>query len=597
MSTQKYNKISILRSSDTIKVFLLLAITIWIAHFWHSASFGLYEDDWYRIPNIMEMNVADIGSFISDSLGVKGIKSRLPFLHIFVHVFSFVGLKLKGLHGLYLISYIILTFNSLLFYLLLNRVFANQSFALLGALAFSLFPADTTQPYLTHSLGMQPSLTFLLITFNCYFSGKIKLSYLMIIPTLFTYETAFPVFVAAPLLQKKWNSRLINELLKHILFLGLIIFCVFFLRKVVGEDSVSSFSFWQSLLLIGNPIVGPITSMSMFVYRPLETLLTLRGELLVFLPLYILGLTWVLSQLKLKIQDSEFSFNNTFEKKIVHALKLPESVNNFAKAATIGLSMLILAYPLTLSTVGFSISGRGTRNHFTAVFGASILCACACSFILNRFAHNPNKKRLVILGLAGFFALLVGFGLNVQQDYKLSWQFQRGFWTDIVRLCPDVTDGTVIFVEPSGLPDNRQLLFLRKELEGVPDPKQIKFLSGSDKILPKIYQFPDDWKIPSIVYRLPIDWQQQIVSEGNLLQVSETVAEKMRNSQRTVASSNAIFLETKNGELTRRNKPLIIGKQEFQLKQLSASGSPTFKKRPLYDYLIIPIHLNNAINT
>ena len=33
-------------------IFFMFAAIIWVANFWYSASFGLYEDDWGRIPTV-----------------------------------------------------------------------------------------------------------------------------------------------------------------------------------------------------------------------------------------------------------------------------------------------------------------------------------------------------------------------------------------------------------------------------------------------------------------------------------------------------------------------------------------------------------------
>jgi hypothetical protein len=137
---------------------------------------------------------------------------------------------------------------------------------------------------------------------------------------------------------------------------------------------------------------------------------------------------------------------------------------------------------------------------------------------------------------------------------------------------------------------------LRRELTGVPDTRQIKSLEILDGILPNIYKFPDDWENPPRVNRLPIRWREKILTDGNLFrtisigEVGEDGSLALRkgnmNSQRKVESSNVIFLETKNGQLTRRNEPLVINGQEFRLKEKSASKLPPLEKGSLYNYLI-----------
>src|SRR5436305_461513 len=74
-------------------------------------------------------------------------------------LFSFIGDKLGGLPAIYLLGFLIVTLNSFLCYRLL-RTRIPRAAALAGALAFCLFPADTTKILLTHDFQLQPSLTF-----------------------------------------------------------------------------------------------------------------------------------------------------------------------------------------------------------------------------------------------------------------------------------------------------------------------------------------------------------------------------------------------------------------------------------------------------
>jgi hypothetical protein len=571
---------------NIVVVFLVLVLLVWVTDFWYFTSFGLYEDDWNRIPLVMTNNAQDLWNLISESF-MPGASQGRPFHPIFIFLFSFLGLKLGGLHSIYWIGSVVITINAFLFYALLRRAFENQSFALLGALAFCLFPADTTRPFLTHSLGLQPSITFLLIAFHVYLSEKIKLSYLMVLVTLFTYETVFPVFIVAPLFKQTWDSRTKKELFRHgLVLIGMLAF-VILLRKATGEGRVSNFSTLEFLLLIGNPIVGPLLSIILYIYRPIEALFKLNRELLILLSLCFLGFTWILSQQNFNQAVNSSQRSLEFKGKLAFLTKLFAPFQNYAKPIVLGLTMLILAYPLTLTTLGFAVSGRGTRAHTAAVLGASLLCASVCSIVLSTLA-TQGHKRLATLGLAGIFTFLIGFGLIVQQDYKLGWQHQRAFWTDVVKLCPDLADGDVIFVEPTGLRDTRQLLFLRKTLTGVPDTRQIKSLETLYVVLPKIYQFPGSWRNVPRVYRLPMDWQEKIVSDDGSLQTL-TIEEGYTYeayTQRTVESSKVIFLETKNGQLTRRTAPLVMVGKEFPLKTRTAAETPKFERGPVYGYLI-----------
>ena len=574
--TPKSSRLSVFNNQDSLKILVLLAITIWIAHFWHSASFGLYEDDLWRFAGLEGKTWSEVWEALQDQ--------GRPLHDGLIYLFLFLGFRLGRLHGVYLIGYIILTVNAFLFYELLKRLSNQQVFAVTGALAFCLFPADTTQAFPTHFLGLQPSLTFLLLAFHCYLSGRKKLSYFVILGSLLCYETVFPMFLAAPLLKRKWDSTTIKELFKHALFLGFIIASVFIIRKFTGESRVSNFDIFLLIQSLQQMLYGPIVSTGMFLYRPIYLLLPSKdlatelknniGELLVFLPLCFVSFTWVLSQLKINTSRKLLNLKTLVDSKLCR-FEVSHVLKHFAKLSLIGLILLILSYPLTLTVPANIVEGRGSRVHFAAVVGASILCACVCSIIL-LLGWILGRKHLAAMGLAAFLTLLLGFGLLVQQDYKLAWQYQKAFWSDVVRLCPDITDGTVIVVEQVGLRDN---------------PRQIQAYSWSmPYVLEKIYQFPDDWKIPPRVYRLNSDWQNYIGSDGNLLHLKETTYWrphiKPQHEDLIVESSNVILLDTKNGRMTRRMEPLSIGSQDFILKEISSSEPSLFEKGPLYDYLI-----------
>src|SRR5262249_2895025 len=134
-------------SLSAISVFILLAITIWVAHFWHSAEFGLYADDYLTVSQGLASG-ARVWSFLKKT--VLTFEYGRPVGYIFLGLFSFLGAKLEGLRGIYWLAYIVVTVNSCLFYTFLKRLSPYPGFALVGALTFSLFPADTTRAFLTH---------------------------------------------------------------------------------------------------------------------------------------------------------------------------------------------------------------------------------------------------------------------------------------------------------------------------------------------------------------------------------------------------------------------------------------------------------------
>ena len=602
-----YTFSSTIKEQKSIQILILLAITTWISHFLYHTEFGLYEDDWYRIAPALSMTFSDLGNLIINNLTDLGASQGRPLHPILIYCLSSIAYKLGGLSIAYWFGAIIFTTNAFLFYILLRCLFQNQGFAILGALTFCLFPADTTQPFLTHSLGVQTSLTLLLIAIHCYISQKKYISYGVIFLSLMCYETVFPIFSIAPLLQHKWHKDkwhkdVIKKMLPHLLIMGMMVVGVVIIRRIFGEGNITKPNPHLILLFLSNPIIGPITAMAMFLYRPITALMSLPKEFWGLLFPYFGGLAWLLNRERLSSLSSlsVMTREDIEDKSIEHTQeasnqeawwlsKIPEGFRDLTKPILLGLMMLVLAYPFTLTTTGLSVSGRGTRVHAAAVLGASILIASLGSIVI-RLANNYGRQRLVVLGISGYLTLLLGFGLTVQQDYRMSWQHQQAFWTEAIALMPDITNETVVFLEPTGLRDTRQLLFLRKDLTGIPDSRQIKSLDFLYLVLPLIYNFPQQWQHPPRVYRLPKNWTESILTADNFLQTTSTEEDWSNlvegTPRRKIKSSDVIFLETSNGKLTRRKEPLVLGEKVFKLKEQSASGLPTFGKTPIYSYLI-----------
>ncbi len=137
----------------------LLFALVWCAHFWMSASFGLYEDDFTLIPSSMVASPVGILRAVGEQLiGLKG--HARPLQGASVLLLSYTGWHFDGLVGIYVVGFLLTGANALLFYGLLRRI-GGDLFATLGSIAYVLYPADTTHPYLSHALGLQPSLTIL----------------------------------------------------------------------------------------------------------------------------------------------------------------------------------------------------------------------------------------------------------------------------------------------------------------------------------------------------------------------------------------------------------------------------------------------------
>jgi hypothetical protein len=558
MTTQAIGKSMTLLNNKSLKIttFLTIALITWIAHFWYFNHLGLYEDDYAFIGNILTM---DFSRFVDSvkNMNLAFFQGRVVGFNILFFSAYFAG-KLGGLPLIYISAYLLALTNNILFYLFLQRLWNQPIFVLTGTLAFTLFPADNTRAYLTH-IHILPALTFLLLAFLSYLNDKKFWSYLLITASFLSYETCFLLFITAPFLTKKPQSEIFKELIKHLFILGTIFLVVLILRKLTGDGRVGDLDIATAISTpIRQIITGPFVCLGTFVYRPWQTLHNLRGELLIFVPLSLLMLLWLF------LQNSCFS-----------GLDSGENWPIIKQLSLLGISLLFLAYPLTFTVPATLISGRDSRVHAAAVVGASILGGIL-GYLIVYLANSYRQKNLAALLLATYFSLLIGFGIIVQQQNKLSWKYQQAFWADVIQLAPDLNDGQVILVDAPSLPWGSQLY---------------PFAWSMPSVVGQLYQFPWQWKNVPKLYKLNPDWQLKIAANGEIALNNDNGLLFFYypwEPARQVKTSEIILLQEKDGKLVRTTTPIVAGAKKFSFKPLTNSTINSFDKGYLYDYLIAP---------
>jgi len=558
MTTQAIGKSMTLLNNKSLKIttFLTIALITWIAHFWYFNHLGLYEDDYAFIGNILTM---DFSRFVDSvkNMNLAFFQGRVVGFNILFFSAYFAG-KLGGLPLIYISAYLLALTNNILFYLFLQRLWNQPIFVLTGTLAFTLFPADNTRAFLTH-IHILPALTFLLLAFLSYLNDKKFWSYLLITASFLSYETCFLLFITAPFLTKKPQSEIFKELIKHLFILGTIFLVVLILRKLTGDGRVGDLDIATAISTpIRQIITGPFVCLGTFVYRPWQTLHNLRGELLIFVPLSLLMLLWLF------LQNSCFS-----------GLDSGENWPIIKQLSLLGISLLFLAYPLTFTVPATLISGRDSRVHAAAVVGASILGGIL-GYLIVYLANSYRQKNLAALLLATYFSLLIGFGIIVQQQNKLSWKYQQAFWADVIQLAPDLNDGQVILVDAPSLPWGIQLY---------------PFAWSMPSVVGQLYQFPWQWKNVPKLYKLNPDWQLKIAANGEIALNNDNGLLFFYypwEPARQVKTSEIILLQEKDGKLVRTTTPIVAGAKKFSFKPLTNSTLDSFEKAYLYDYLISP---------
>lgn len=569
-------------------VFLLLALIIWVAYFQNFQQFSIYREDFTRVPLMMQWKWTQVWQYWLPIFEVIAVEEGRPLHTGLIYVFARLGVQFGGLPAMYVMAYVVNLVHVLLFHRLMQRSTQNAFFALTSALAFALFPANTNHAWLTSAFGILPASILFLIASHLYLSDDRRnriFSYLLVFISLFCYEKFLPLFWIAPLLKPtwKWNRRSRQELFRHAAILIALMLVVLLIRVLLGEPRIGRLlqisddknSVLQVLLSIA---AGPVVSIAAFTVKPIQAFMALEVQWIVPLSLLLLAIACGLHFSELNhrtkrppIEEISKHFQHQF--------------SSLWRLLIAGFVALVLAYVLTLTGDEdniYLVNGRDSLVHVAAVFGAAILCGCACCAI--QFAVSRSRKNsIATVGLALFFTLLIASGFRVQQDFVAIAQYQRTFWTDIAQLCPDMTRGNIILLDfnqdPAGL------------------ERVQSFNSRFPRLLSLIYKFPLSWindedpnrSVQPKAYRLDDDWQEYIALEDNFLQIDREVALDQREVPGKVRSDRVIFLRSHEGRLSRQSEPLVVGDQTFPLKQNQTQlKEPPFRPNLLFDLLMFP---------
>jgi hypothetical protein len=196
-------------------------------------------------------------------------------------------------------------------------------------------------------------------------------------------------------------------------------------------------------------------------------------------------------------------------------------------------------------------------------------------------------KKLTIFLLALHLSFLFVFCINVQNFYKLSWQYQQAFWSDVMTLSPDLDQETVILVQAPNLQWGKQI-----------NP----FDWSVPSVLGSIYNFPKDWKFPPRLYILDsnvnnIDGWESMIDKNNKFFMSNKNGSLRYyyewEPERKVDAKDIILLVEENNQLVRKPFLKLSNGNLVSLKHNDKKNSlQTYKKSVLFNRLI-----NDTIRT
>ncbi len=588
---QPFEQATHFSDSSSLGVVALLAVTNWISHFFYFREFGLYEDDYAFIADAMARDASYLWEALQSSLLFP---QGRPVGFYCAAVLAFVGDKLGGLWVDYLLGFVITTLNAYLFYRLLKHT-ELEILALIGGLLFCLFPADTTKILLTHAFILQVSLTFLLIASLCYLAKRYMLSYLIVLGSLLSYESAFMVFWGIPLFAQTWNRTWVKKTIQHVAILSFCFIGVGLIRWLHHESRVNSFLTQPtSLILLLQKIlsamtIGLNTSLSLFVTAPLASIAHWHWMTLLAAGLCCLLFLSRFASLNIHVVEQTIRLPSTFSNrsflKQLDRQTVPDYYLKVLKFLGVGIVLICLSYSLAFTIPHYPPAiekGRLTSVHLAATIGGSLVGACLLSFLF--IVAVVNRRKSIIVSLFSLYlACLVGYQFTIQKDFKQSWQNQRMFWTDVLANSPDLDENTTVLVVDRNLPQTEFILthswaepLILKQILRSPNVQVDR-----SKTVPILTEA--GWTQPPVLFLVPEDWQSRVTLRLPFWSVPLTT---WQGYSTTVLPESTIVLEEQDNHLVRREAPVTIHGQSLKLKPKLRSHVAALKPGPLCKYLI-----------
>jgi hypothetical protein len=568
---------------------LILNLLLWLVRYWYSGQFGLYEDDITNIPGAIVMGGRELLEYNLVFLGnLYGNGHPLHF--VFIRVLSWIGWRLGGLQAIYLFGFVTVASSVTLFYLLIRRIW-NQELAILTGVFFVLYSADTTQAFLTHAIGLYSAMVLLLLGFHLYLSEKKTLAYISATLALLTYETAFLVFIAAPLLLVCMDRRLtIRMVVKHALIVGSILLAFVLIRLGIGDGRIQDLQGAAIFLTpIRHMIIGPIVSLGSYFIRAYQVLSDLQTGELVPLIMLIPVMMLLLKSLRFDPKPTDArngSDARTLDEKVSsRLLPMADSLRKWwvdlepedRKLLALifaAVLMIVVAYPLTYTTRSYTLSGRGTRVHFAAAPGVAIFYGTGIYLLLSRFLVD-RRRWVGIAFLSLIFSLQVIFGVRIQRDYVVAWERETIFWGELLPLIDDADSEEVVLVDPQVFEDVGQIGANTWNLPSV---------------LWQLIEFPEPWYRAPTVYRLLGGWQRGLVSGNGEFKLDNYSVTAPGSYYRNVSPSQTIFINHDDAGNLQRQDSITIDSMTYKLKsRTDRSFLAAYDKRILFEIMDLRI--------
>ncbi len=435
-----------------------LATVAWFAHFSGWRQTGFFADDHSFAVLTMAWTPGD-ARHLANLLAFSYPEPQgRPLGFLLGLELPYLGYRLAGAFGMYAVGWLILSANAGLLYALLARRLPPPM-PLVGGLMFLLFPADTTRPFLCHAHILQPSLTFALVAahlFLCRSRSLRTAGYAVAALCLVTYETALLPLLAVPLLDLPAASRDRNPPAEPSGTAA-----GFAARQIRGRAALLRFAnrpfLWRLAIhaavlfaLIGFVAVTRARGGEFRAVGATGGKVTVATEV-------------VLGSIRGPLAVAQASVRRPWQQvyaaahRPAHAALVAAAAVAFTlvltarrrptppavrRAAAFGVTAVGVSYLLCFTHYPPTCQeGQSTSVHTAAAIGAAAIAAAVAGWLLRR----PSLLRRIVVGL--YFALLFGHAIDEQAAYAGLWHERQSFWTQVLDLCPDLTDRIVILCD------------------------------------------------------------------------------------------------------------------------------------------------------
>lgn len=430
------------RTHKTLPVALIvIALTVFLAHFSLARGFGLYEDDYWAVAPHLAQRPAELWPLLVRCF--TAWPQGRPLNHFLPPLLAAVGTQLGGLLGAYALAAAWLALNATLVFLVVRRLLSPTA-ALAAAVAYAVFPADSTKVFLVHAAHVQGAMTFFLLGAWLWLRGGPArvVSYPVAALTLLSYETAFLPFLPLPLLAGAAHRRSAAAWIRHALGCVVVVGVVGGLRLVQGESRVLDAAgrlgqmLWRSFSSLG---LGPWTSGRMLLrsipagWRGAD----LQGVVSAALFAAAMGIALVVLAGKGSRAAEPSGITPLEAGGAGDDPPLSWTVVLVAGVITwsVSYALTLLNYPPTQTI------GRLTSTHVAAGWGMALILA---SLVEGVHRRAPLSSLAVLVSVLSCWVL---YQHGIQRQYVEAWSLEKKFWRQVLTLVPEAGPGWTVLVD------------------------------------------------------------------------------------------------------------------------------------------------------